>query len=112
MVDTPAVSIGDPDGIRELAALLAAIQPDETHLAVPAANDARATTALYAALVAELKVHRLVITKVDEVESAAAAIGFSFTHKRPISYITDSRRATDGLRPAEPMEIAEAALPR
>ena len=59
VVDTPPVSATDPDGIADLAAMLEAVRPDETHLVVPAWADARATAELYEAITAHLPVTRL-----------------------------------------------------
>jgi hypothetical protein len=38
-------------------------------------------------------------------------VGISLGLKRPISYIADGRRATGGLRPADPNELAALVLP-
>ena len=110
VVDTPPVSATDPDGIAELAAMLEAVRPDETHLVVPAWADARATVALYEAITAHFPVTRITITRLDEVGSVAAAVGLSFTLKRPLAYVTDGRRAIGGLRPADAAELAGLAL--
>ncbi|HET7170721.1 MAG TPA: hypothetical protein VFI18_03720 [Gaiellales bacterium] len=110
VVDTPPVSAADPDGIADLAAMLEAVRPDETHMIVPAWADARATAELYEAVTAHLPVTRLTITRLDEVSSVAAAVGLSFTLKRPLAYVTDGRRAIGGLRPADPAELASLAL--
>lgn len=110
VVDTPPVSATDPDGIADLAAMLEAVRPDETHLVVPAWADARATVALYEAITAHFPVTRITITRLDEVGSVAAAVGLSFTLKRPLAYVTDGRRAIGGLRPADAAELAGLAL--
>jgi flagellar biosynthesis GTPase FlhF len=110
VVDTPPVSANDPDGIADLAMLLEAVRPDETHLVVPAWADARATAELYEAITAHFPVTRITITRLDEVSSVAAAVGLSFTLKRPLAYVTDGRRPIGGLRPADPAELASLAL--
>jgi len=110
VVDTPPVSATDPDGIADLAAMLEAVRPDETHLVVPAWADARATVALHEAITAHFPVTRITITRLDEVGSVAAAVGLSFTLKRPLAYVTDGRRAIGGLRPADAAELAGLAL--
>ena len=86
------------------------MRPDETHLVVPAWADARATTALYEAITAHFPVTRLTITRFDEVDSIAGAVGLSFMLKRPLAYVTDGRRPIGGLRPADPAELAGLAL--
>jgi flagellar biosynthesis GTPase FlhF len=111
VVDTPPVSARDPQGIAELAELLAAVKPDEIHLVIPATMDARATRALYDALVPEISVNRLLISRLDEADSAAVAAGLSFQLKRPISYLSEGRRPNGGLRPADAAELAELVLP-
>ena len=111
VVDTPPVSATDPDGIAELASLLEAVRPDETHLVIPAWADARATAELYEAITAHFPITRLTITRLDEVSSVAQAVGLSFTLKRPLAYITDGRRQIGGLRPADAAELATLALP-
>ena len=111
VVDTPPVSPRDPQGIAELAELLAAAKPDEIHLVVPATMDGRATRALYEALVPEIAVNRLLISRLDEADSAAVAAGLSFQLKRPISYLSEGRRPNGGLRPADAAELAELVLP-
>ncbi|MGH3139399.1 MAG: hypothetical protein ACRDQE_06665 [Gaiellales bacterium] len=112
VVDTPPVSATDPDGIADLAAMLEAVRPDETHLVVPAWADARATAELYEAITAHFPVTRLTITRLDEVSSVAQAVGLSFTLKRPLGYVTDGRRPIGGLRPADAAELAGLALSR
>jgi flagellar biosynthesis protein FlhF len=111
VVDTPPVSATDPDGIAELASLLEAVRPDETHLVIPAWADARATAELYEAITAHFPITRLTITRLDEVSSVAPAVGLSFTLKRPLAYVTDGRRQIGGLRPADAAELAALALP-
>jgi flagellar biosynthesis protein FlhF len=111
VVDTPPVSATDPDGIADLASLLEAVRPDETHLVIPAWADARATAELYEAITAHLPITRLTITRLDEVSTVAPAVGLSFTLKRPLAYVTDGRRQIGGLRPADATELAALALP-
>jgi flagellar biosynthesis GTPase FlhF len=111
VIDTPPVSAGDPDGIAALGRLLAAVRPDETHLITPAGYDARSLLHLNAALDATCPVNRILISRIDEAPSAAVAVGVSLQLKRPVSYLCDSRRPTDGLRPAEPVELASLVMP-
>ena len=111
VVDTPAVSPSDPEGIAELASMLQAVKPDETHLLVPASTDARAIRGLFEAVNAAIPINRLLITRLDEVASAAVAVGASFALKRPLSYVTSGRRSVSGLRPADAAELAALVLP-
>jgi flagellar biosynthesis protein FlhF len=111
IIDTPPVSAGDPDGIATLGRLLAAVRPDETHLVAPAGYDARSLLHLNAALDTTCPVNRILISRIDEAPSAAVAVGVSLSLKRPISYLCDGRRPTDGLRPADPVELAALVMP-
>ena len=111
IIDTPPVSAGDLDGIAALGRLLAAVRPDETHLVAPAGYDARSLLHLNAALDATCPVNRILISRIDEAPSAAVAVGVSLSLKRPISYLCDGRRLTDGLRPADPVELAALVMP-
>jgi flagellar biosynthesis GTPase FlhF len=111
VIDTPPVSAGDPDGIAALGRLLAVARPDETHLVTPAGYDARSLLHLNAALDATCPVNRILISRIDEAPSAAVAVGVSLSLKRPVSYLSDGRRPTDGLRPAEPVELAALVMP-
>jgi flagellar biosynthesis GTPase FlhF len=111
IVDTPPVSAGDPDGIAALGRLLTAVRPDETHLVTPAGYDARSLLHLNAALDATCPVNRILISRIDEAPSAAVAVGISLQLKRPVSYLCDGRRPADGLRPADPVELASLVMP-
>ena len=110
MVDTPPVSPGDPDSIARLEELLAATRPDEVHLTVPAATDVRAVRALLDALSGRIAVGRLLITRLDEMPSAAVAVGLSLTLRKPISYVSSGRDPRRGLRPADPAELAAMVM--
>jgi SRP54-type protein, GTPase domain len=111
VIDTPPVSAGDKEGIAALGRLLAAARPDETHLVTPAGYDARSLLHLNAALDATCPVNRILISRIDEAPSAAVAVGVSLSLKRPISYLGDGRRAQDGLRPADAVELASLVMP-
>jgi flagellar biosynthesis GTPase FlhF len=111
VIDTPPVSIGDPEGIAELAGLLAEAKPDETHLVVPASMDARAARALYEAVAAHMPIARILITGLDDAITPAPVVGLSFAVKKPISYVAEGRRASAGLRPADGAELASMVLP-
>jgi flagellar biosynthesis protein FlhF len=110
VVDTPALSLSDTASRQALAALLAEVKPDEVHLVVPAWMDARAARALYDAAAEVTPVHRILITHLDEAPSPAAAVGLSFAVKKPLSYVSEGRRPTSGLRPADAGDIAERVL--
>jgi flagellar biosynthesis GTPase FlhF len=111
VVDTPPMSPGDPEGIERLAALLEAAGVDEVHLVLPASIDLRAALSLGEALRGHIDVDRVVFTRLDEVASAAVAVGVSLALRKPISYLTAGRDAQGGLRPADATELARLVLP-
>jgi flagellar biosynthesis protein FlhF len=111
LIDTPPVSAGDGDGIAALGKLLAGARPDETHLIAPAGYDARALLHLNAAIDPVFPANRILISRIDEAPTAAVPVGISLGLKRPVSYIADGRRPADGLRPADPNELAALVMP-
>jgi flagellar biosynthesis protein FlhF len=111
LIDTPPVSAGDGEGIAMLGKLLAGARPDETHLIAPAGYDARSLLHLNAAIDPVFPANRILISRIDEAPTAAVPVGISLGLKRPVSYIADGRRPTDGLRPADPTELAALVMP-
>src|SRR6185312_4176701 len=107
LIDTPPISAGDGESLATLGKLLAAARPDETHLIAPAGYDARSLLHLNAAIDPLCPANRILISRIDEAPTAAVPVGISLSLKRPISYVADGRRPTDGLRPADPNELAE-----
>ncbi|HXD70020.1 MAG TPA: hypothetical protein VN615_09175 [Gaiellales bacterium] len=111
LIDTPPISAGDGESLATLGKLLAAARPDETHLIAPAGYDARSLLHLNAAIDPLCPANRILISRIDEAPTAAVPVGISLSLKRPISYVADGRRPTDGLRPADPNELAELVMP-
>jgi flagellar biosynthesis GTPase FlhF len=111
LIDTPPVSAGDGESIAMLGKLLAGARPDETHLIAPAGYDARSLLHLNAAIDPVFPANRILISRIDEAPTAAVPVGISLGLKRPVSYIADGRRPTDGLRPADPTELAALVMP-
>jgi flagellar biosynthesis protein FlhF len=111
LIDTPPVSAGDGESIAMLGKLLAGARPDETHLIAPAGYDARSLLHLNAAIDPVFPANRILISRIDEAPTAAVPVGISLGLKRPVSYIADGRRPTDGLRPADPNELAGLVMP-
>jgi len=111
LIDTPPISAGDGESLATLGKLLAAARPDETHLIAPAGYDARSLLHLNAAIDPLCPANRILISRIDEAPTAAVPVGISLSLKRPISYLADGRRPTDGLRPADPNELAALVMP-
>jgi len=111
LIDTPPISAGDGESLATLGKLLTAARPDETHLLAPAGYDGRSLLHLNTAIDPLCPANRILISRIDEAPTAAVPVGISLGLKRPISYIADGRRPTDGLRPADPNELAALVMP-
>ena len=108
--DTPPLDLGDPEGVAELARLLEALRPDETHLLVPAGSDLEAGRALLFGAVQKLSVTRLIVARADSA-GTGVPVGLSLAARIPVSYVSEGVRPDTGLRAAEPGELAAMVLP-
>jgi len=106
IVDTPAVSTRTE--MRKLANLLELVEPDETHLLLPASLNADAVEALLEDAQPMLAPDRLLLTQLDRPGGVAAAVSASLKHRLPISFCSTGEAW--GLRPAEPRALAELVL--
>jgi SRP54-type protein, GTPase domain len=73
VIDTPHLSPSDRTGIRELARLLGAVEPERVVLALPATLGATAAAQLLAAL-KPLDANALVLTHADETDQIGVAV--------------------------------------
>jgi flagellar biosynthesis GTPase FlhF len=73
VIDTPHLSPSDRTGIRELARLLGAVEPERVVLALPATLGATAAAQLLAAL-RPLDANALVLTHADETDQIGVAV--------------------------------------
>lgn len=87
VIDTAGRSPRSADRLDELAALLAAARPHETHLVLASTSSQR--TLLHAAeRFAGVKTDRLIFTKLDEAVSFGVLLNVVREIGRPLSYIT------------------------
>jgi hypothetical protein len=100
VADTPAADPADRASIEHVAALVAALQPSETHLVVPAGAPAEAARLLLAGLRERGAVDALLIAD-------GVGVGVSLWAGVPVSYVATHA----GLRPAEPDELARLVVP-
>ena len=110
VADTPPLDLGDPEGLTELARLLEALQPDETHLLVPAGSDLEAGRALLFGAAQKLSVTRLIVARADSA-GTGVPVGLALAARIPVSYVSEGVRPDAGLRAAEPGELAGMVLP-
>jgi flagellar biosynthesis protein FlhF len=108
VVDTPALAPGDRAGLRALGGLLDVVEPDETHLLLPASLNAAAIEALLDEAVPALAPDRLLLTQLDGRGGIGAAIAASIRRRIPISFTATG--AAWGLRPADPYTLAGLVL--
>jgi flagellar biosynthesis protein FlhF len=100
VVDTPSVDAALPESIQRLGALLGPLRATETHLLMPTGGSVDGTRFLLAELRRWTGVDSLVI-------GDARGVGVSFWAGLPVSFVATA----DGLRPAEPEELARMVLP-
>jgi flagellar biosynthesis GTPase FlhF len=100
VVDTPSVDAAEPESIQRLGALLGPLRATETHLLMPTGGSVDGTRFLLAELRRWTSVDALVI-------GDARGVGVSFWAGLPVSFVATA----DGLRPAEPEELARMVLP-
>jgi hypothetical protein len=86
----------------DLAGLLRAFKPDETHLVLPASSTAVEAAALLEAA-SELRVNRVLIAG---DEAPGGPVGAALAARKPISYVLRSCR----LSPADPAALAARVL--
>jgi flagellar biosynthesis protein FlhF len=110
IADTPAIVPGKRASFAKVARLLEALEPDETHLLLPADWSFDDGRALIDAASASLSINRLLITHADKPAPIGVAVGLSLATKLPVSYVSESSLSTGGIRPAEPRELARMIL--
>jgi len=100
LLDTPGISPRDHAALRELAEWLAAAQPTEVDLVLPATAS---RTAMETAIEAfgRLSADRIILSKVDELADIADALTAVIASGKPLSYVTAAPGAADGLRVAD-----------
>ncbi len=108
LVDTAGRSPKD-GAARELLAVLQGARGVRTHLVVPAASSAREVARLLA-LHADAKLDRIVLTKVDEAESAAPLASVLRDAGLPVSYLGIGQRVPDDLLRATPAHLTATLL--
>lgn len=109
-IDTPPLSLGDRSGIRALARLLGALEPERVVVALPATLGAVAAAQLLQAL-RPLGANSLALTHADETDQIGTAIEAACRFELAPEY-TLKRARPGGWRMArlDPTELAERLL--
>jgi flagellar biosynthesis GTPase FlhF len=111
VLDTPAVSPADRAGIRDLAALLAELQPERVVVALPATLSAAAATQLLSAL-RPLGANALAVTHADETDQIGVAVEAACAFGLAPEYMLDRARAGGWrLNRIDPTGLAAKLLP-
>jgi hypothetical protein len=111
VIDTPALSPGESSGIRKLAAVLAALQPERVTIAMPATLGAVAAAQLLKAL-RPLGANALALTHADETDQVGVAVEAACEFGLAPEYALDRARGGGWkLRRIDPTGLAATLLP-
>jgi flagellar biosynthesis GTPase FlhF len=111
VLDTPSVSPSDRASIRELAKLLAEMQPERVVIALPATLGATAAAQLLQAL-RPLGANAMAVTHVDETDQLGVAVEAACRFGLAPEYLLERARAGGWrLRQIAPSALAERLLP-
>lgn len=109
LIDTPGAGPRDRLRLLELSALLAAAQPDETHLVLPASVGESPIRAFVEAF-SSLRPDRLLLSKLDEAERPGAILAAPGPAGLPFSFLATGQFVPDDLEPACPNRLARLIL--
>ncbi|MEX2196735.1 MAG: hypothetical protein WD844_15750 [Thermoleophilaceae bacterium] len=107
VIDTPAVSVNEPEEVAALGRELALIGLYEVHLALPATLSGPAAREQARAF-GELGASRIVLTHADETEHLGPVLGLAIGEGLPVSYVAP---APGRLAPADARSLAQRLLP-
>ena len=110
LVDTPAVSPGDEEGVKAFAADLRRLKGAEVHLCIPATLSAAAAKRVVAAF-APLKPAGIALTHVDETPQVGAVVELAITGGPALTFIGRDTGLEGGLELADPASVAALVLP-
>jgi flagellar biosynthesis GTPase FlhF len=109
LVDTPAVSPGDEDAVRALAAELRGLEDAEVHVCMPATLSAAAAGRLLGAL-APLRPSGVVLTHVDETPQVGAVVELAIAGGPPLTFVGRDSGIEGGLEIADAAAVAALVL--
>lgn len=109
LMDTAGRSHRDQARIGEIAAMLNAAVPDETHLVISGAS-AEASQAEATEAFKRARPTRVVLSKLDECESIAALVGTLRASACPASWFTTGQEVPEDIERASALTLAERAV--
>lgn len=105
LIDTGGHSPRDRGRLGELAQAMHAAEPDEVHLVLSATSSVGWASTAWQAF-QEVRVNRLLWTKLDEATNLAAILALAMDGAPPLSFVTDGQRVPQDIRPADAAELA------
>jgi flagellar biosynthesis protein FlhF len=109
LIDTPGISVRDPQLDARLAALTGVSAPLECVLVLPANAQAGALEEAVKRF-APVNPSCCVLTKVDEAASLGGALSTLVSTKLPIAYVSEGQRVPEDLQPARALDLVSAAV--
>ena len=106
LVDTAGRSPQDPEGARELAAIVNQKMALETHLVLSAATDLSAQEDIVRRY-SSVPVHRVLLTKLDESPQLGRLFNLIHQAGLPVSYLTMGQRVPEDLEQATRKSIVD-----
>jgi flagellar biosynthesis GTPase FlhF len=110
LVDTPAISPSDEEGVKALAADLRRIKRSELHLCLPATLSAAAAKRLLAAF-EPLKAAGIALTHVDETPQVGAVVELAVSGGPALTFVGRDTGIEGGLEIADAADVATLVLP-
>ncbi|MBB4660980.1 hypothetical protein [Conexibacter arvalis] len=109
VLDTPAVSPGDPAAVEALAAQLEPLALDEVQLVVPATLSDAVAQELVERL-APLGATGIAMTHADATDHIGAVVELACATRLPLAYVNSGVELPGALAPADPHALAERLL--
>lgn len=109
LVDTAGRSPRNEQQLQELQTMLAAIQPDETHLVMSCSSSAKQLLQT-AELFGAVGYSHLLMTKVDEALSLGSLVSLAEARQVPISYLTTGQNVPDDIEIADSMRLCDQIM--
>lgn len=109
LIDTAGRGHTDRERLAELARLVRAAEPDETHL-VLSATGRDETLVAQAHAFAGVGVDRVVVSKLDEAVGFGVLLGALSRIGQPVSWLTTGQHVPDDIEPARADRLAELVL--
>jgi flagellar biosynthesis GTPase FlhF len=110
LVDTPAVSPGNEEAVKALAAELRRLKGAAVHLCLPATLSAAAAKRVVAAF-EPLRPAGIVLTHVDETPQVGAVVELAISGGPALTFVGRDTGLDGGLEIADPAAVAALVLP-